>query len=185
MAACLLETGADPLASGDIILEWKVFEVGGAKPYAPFTCETVVRTLDELGIDGMIRRCHRVVIEKQLAVNHLAKRLEHYMEMYCVMQGKTVTILDPKLRLAYASTTPYWTSGLPESWTVYQRKRLAEKVTARFLEMTHQDPLILERWRSARKKDDLADAFLQASAFVHVHMAMEKLQKTEKKQKTN
>ena len=171
MAVCLLEAGRDPLASGDVILEWDVFAVGT-------NCEGIVQTLGDRGIDDMVRRCRGVVIEKQMAANHIAKRLEHYVEMYCVMRGKHVTVMDPKLRLAYASTTPYWTSGMPESWTVYQRKRLAEKVTTRFLEGTIQNPTIMERWRSAPKKDDLADALLQASAFVHVHMAMEEAYKT-------
>lgn len=130
----------------------------------------------------------RVVIERQPPRNPTMCRLQHYLEMYFAMHGKAVAVQDPKHKLAWAASTRWWPSTVPDGWTYRARKKLAVQTTAAFLEETSGDAVVetapgaarpsgardaREIFGSSKKKDDLADSFLQAMAYVHNVLPLE------------
>lgn len=104
-----------------------------------------------------------VVIEKQLPRNPSMQRLQCWMEMYFAMRrAMPVCILHARAKLTYAATLPEWTPALeacPGAWTYAKRKKLAVHVVGALCEA---DTV----FTASKKKDDLADCFLQARAFM-------------------
>jgi hypothetical protein len=65
----------------------------------------------------------------------------------------------------FASKTPWWPQDIvvTNKWSYYTRKSAAIKTVRAFLKETHSE--FAPFFESCAKKDDLADALLQAMAF--------------------
>ena len=156
LGLCLLRPGAD--ASVDVVERWAVLESGGAQARDVHAC------LETAGVRAWLAPDTAVVIERQPAKNPSMTRIQHYLEMYFAAQPTTVQ--DPKNKLYYAATTPWWPAGSEErEWTYRRRKRLAIDTAAAFA--VGQPPEVRAVFEASRKKDDLADALLHAMAFAH------------------
>lgn len=151
LAACLFVGGSTP--AEDVILGWVV------KACDP-TPQGIARALRDLGWD-----CDTVVVERQPCRNPTMTRLQHYIEMFYAMTDTPVTVFDPKHKLSYAASTPWWPRDKVTNWTYHARKKLSVLTTANFLEGTTQTEDICRLFAGSKKKDDLADSFLQAAAF--------------------
>jgi Holliday junction resolvasome RuvABC endonuclease subunit len=113
------------------------------------------------------------VIERQPPKNSTMKRFEHLFEMYCSMHGTPVYVIDARHKLTFASRTPHWPGGRPidagkdkGSWSYVKRKKIAVAVVTKFLAETDH-AAFQELFDKAQKKDDYADALLQAQAYAH------------------
>jgi len=157
LGLCLLEsTDDDPMH--DRIVIWKLLNT---PPDAGGLAACLNEVLDGVPYD-------RAVLERQPPKNAAMKRTEHMLEMYFAMRGTPVSILDAKRKLAFALKTPLWNGAQnKESWSYIQRKKLAVTIATRFLEMTQQPDESVTAFRTAPKKDDLADCLLQAQAYAH------------------
>jgi hypothetical protein len=169
LALCCLEAGEDPLGLRDVVKQWVVT---GAQP----TCRGVTDAMAGVGASAW-RGDVEVVIERQPGTNTQMVRLQCYLEMYFAARGCAVTVFDPKRKLAFAATTPFWPTTTPDDdagevpaakpATYHARKKLAVQSATRFLDRVPQAPEVRATFESSRKKDDLADCLLQAMAYAH------------------
>ena len=106
-----------------------------------------------------------VVIERQPIKNPTMAKMQHYLEMYCASRGAAVHVQDSKRKLVYAATTPWWPADAPDKPSYHMRKKLAVAVTSGFVG-AHASADIQKLFCDSKKKDDLADSFLHAVAFI-------------------
>ena len=93
------------------------------------------------------------LIEQQPRRNMKTKVLSHCIQVMLLQAGiKKIRFISPKLKL-----------GLPHKTTYYQRKKMAVKRAADFLRKGKYEAL-LKTFSNLKKKDDVADAILQAVA---------------------
>jgi len=152
LAMCLLETETMR------IVTWTVHAID----LTPRSIATVIRDLDVP--EGTI-----AVIERQPHKNPSMKKLEAHLEMACAYRDIPVRVIDPKLKLSFAMSTPWWPTRDIPVWSYTQRKKLAvETVDAMLRVDTRQSPDIVDTFMKSKKKDDLADAFLHAAAFARL-----------------
>lgn len=156
---------ADRSGMHDVIEFWTVIEtsthVVGLK-----------RTLDDLLRDVAY---DEVVIERQPPKNSTMKRFEHLFEMYFTTLEKPVTVVDARHKLTFASSTPNWPGGARDesvngkgSWSYVRRKKISVSTVTTFLEATtERHESFRDVFHRAQKKDDYADALLQAQAYAH------------------
>ena len=152
LAMCLLETETTR------IMKWTVHAID----LTPRSIATIVRDLDVP--EGTI-----AVIERQPHKNPSMKKLEAHLEMACAYRDIPVRVIDPKLKLSFAMSTPWWPTRDIPTWSYTQRKKLAvETVDAMLRVDARQSPDIVDTFMKSKKKDDLADAFLHAAAFARL-----------------
>lgn len=175
LGLCILDPGTDPTGRDDTITHWAVVET----------------PLDAPGLIDMMRAevqgksFGRVVIERQPPKNNGMKKLEHHLEMYFATLGIPVTVVDARMKLLFAETTPHWkgpAEGVKTIKSYVRRKKLAIGVVTRYLEDSPQNTECAKLFRAAKKQDDYADSFLQAQALAH-HISSEKGSPLHKKQK--
>jgi hypothetical protein len=125
----------------------------------------------------------QAVIERQPGRSLVMLRIQSLLEAYFVLQGIPTTLYDSRHKLGFASTTPYWESKMDgtKNLSYFHRKKLAVRVTSGFI-AAQSRPMQLV-WYQAKKKDDLADCFLQACAFGHRYQLPEKPRCEEKERK--
>jgi hypothetical protein len=153
LAMCLLRPAADP--EDDEILKWEVTD-----------CEPTpagLRACLSRFCDHAVPEDAEIVVERQPPKNPTMTRLQHYIEMF--FWDREVHVQDPKHKLSFAASTRHYPAEVP-NWTYHTRKKVAVQ--------TVRSRLSDERWHpwrrafdAAKKKDDLADSFLQAQAYVH------------------
>lgn len=137
---------------------WKVIELP-----IPLTAKGVADTVQE-NVREWIDEVETVVIERQPGKNLLMQKVQHFCEMMFHCLGKHVIIMEARAKLTFASKTPWWPRDVEtKKWSYYQRKSAAVKTVRAFLTATHSE--FLSFFDSCPKKDDLADALLQAMAF--------------------
>lgn len=148
LALCILCPGPEP--KDDRIVKWTVT-----------ACDPTPRGI-ATALKAFGPYSGRVVVERQPARNPTMTRLQHYIEMYYAMHDVPVTVFDPKHKLAYAAATCWFPKDVAK-WSYYTRKKVSVQTTAAFLKDTGSD--MTEVFDGSKKKDDLADSFLQAAAF--------------------
>jgi len=121
--------------------------------------------LTKINFADWVKESTDVVIERQPTKNPRAVRIQHYIEMFCAMNGGRVYCIDPKHKLSYASSTSYWPERDILNWSYNERKKLSVETTANFLKNTEQDEQFVTMFEKSKKKDDLADALLHCLAF--------------------
>jgi len=121
--------------------------------------------LTKINFAVWVKESTDVVIERQPTKNPRAVRIQHYIEMFCAMNGGRVYCIDPKHKLSYASSTSYWPERDILNWSYNERKKLSVETTANFLKNTEQDEKFVTMFEKSKKKDDLADALLHCLAF--------------------
>lgn len=159
LALCCLEPGADPHGREDRIVRWLV------------TCtqpssQALIDTLRAPEIAEWLDGVREVVIERQPGKNTPMVRIMCYLEMFFAAQGKRVSLVDSRHKLAFAAASPYWTGGVPDKWSYYTRKKLAVAATREFLRAVPQ-PGVGDTFEKSKKQDDLADCLLQGMAYAH------------------
>jgi hypothetical protein len=106
-----------------------------------------------------------VLVEKQPGRNKTMLRVEAYIHMYFAMRGKRVILYSPGRKLA-ATGCAFRGKG-KESYAM--RKKASVAVAAEFLRSTAaaagHAPAARAAFTDGKKKDDLADALLQALSF--------------------
>ena len=153
LGVCVVST-AEPR----VIAQWAVWDSAGSWALEIHAC--LVQNATQEFLDGVTR----VVIERQPSKNPSMTRIMHYLEFFFVSKGFKVTLQDPKHKLLYAATTPWFpTNATDAEWTYRHRKKLAVQTTASFLDATNQP--LRGVFDNSKKKDDLADALWHAVAF--------------------
>jgi hypothetical protein len=114
--------------------------------------------------DPAYRGPFEIVVEKQMAANPTAVRLQSYIEMLFFSRGWMVYASEPRTKfdgpvgIGLAAR-----EELASANTYYKRKALAVEIARRFVSA---DPGNVLEWseafESAPKKDDLADALMHA-----------------------
>lgn len=107
-----------------------------------------------------------VVIERQPIKNPTMSKMQHYIEMYCASHGGIVHVQDSKKKLTYAAQTPWWPADAPDKPSYAARKKLAIAATTGFLAAQSVESDKKQMFALSKKKDDLADSFLHAMAFL-------------------
>lgn len=152
LAACLID---DDLK----ILKWTVAAID--------PCPAgVIGGLDAMNFDEWTSLATDAAIERQPMKNPTMKRVEHYLEMVCAMKGLRVCTVDAKHKLSFAMTTPWWPDRPVPVWSYGERKKLSVETVERMLDAGGQAAEFVDLFRESKKKDDLADAFLHAAAYV-------------------
>lgn len=152
LAACLID---DDLK----ILRWTVAAIDPSPA-------GVIGGLAAMNFDEWTSLATDAAIERQPAKNPTMKRLEHYLEMACAMKGLRSGTIDAKHKLTFAMSTPWWPDRAIANWSYGERKKLSVETVTNMLASGMQAPEFEETFRSSKKKDDLADAFLHAAAYV-------------------
>ena len=132
----------------------------------------VLATLQRAGIMDRLPSITHAVIERQPGRNPTMCRIQHWLEAFLVMRDVPVHVQNSALKLRFAATTPFWggATATPQSgkpFTYHARKKLSVETTRAFLAATAQDQAWTDVFARARKRDDLADALLQALAYWH------------------
>jgi len=141
--------GVCTMAGDAEVLLWEVMDVSGG--VAEFT-ETMG------ALDDLIRRAHTAVIERQPPLNRSAVLIQHWLELYVhsVNQRCTIVLLNAQSRVAYLRR------HRPElNVSSYAQRKKSSCVFVHSL-LRAAD---LARFESARKKDDLAEAYILAVMF--------------------
>lgn len=125
----------------------------------------IANGLTKINFEDWVKESTDVVIERQPSKNPRAVRIQHYIEMFCAMNGGRVYCIDPKHKLSYASSTPFWPDREITNWTYNERKKLSVETVSNFLKNTKQDEQFVTMFEKSKKKDDLADALLHCLAF--------------------
>ena len=175
LGLCVIHADADRSGMLDTITFWSLIEISTE---AAVLKETLDETLRDVEYDI-------VVVERQPPKNSTMKRFEHLFEMYFAMHGVPVHVVDARHKLTFASHTPHWPGGRPidagkdkGSWSYIRRKKISVAVVTKFLDATDaRHASFRALFATAHKKDDYADALLQAQAYAHTvrHMEADKM----------
>jgi len=150
LALCMID--------GQTIVQWDVINIMPDP-------NGIADGLTKINFADWVKESTDVVIERQPTKNPRAVRIQHYIEMFCAMNGGRVYCIDPKHKLSYASSTSYWPERDIINWSYNERKKLSVETTANFLKNTEQDEKFVTMFEKSKKKDDLADALLHCLAF--------------------
>lgn len=174
LAYCLLDEDRN-------ILLWDVLDISG--PTYDKQCEKLIMELEKIKYDSLPEAYNIiVVIEKQMARNPKMRIISGQLQMYFALDkyySKTDTPEDPKtkiVKVVYYSPKnklKYYTKEENDRPIVYktyknsydQRKHLA-KEHCDIIISRNQPQKFIDFYRSSRKKDDLADSFLQGLAYI-------------------
>lgn len=146
------------MVDGQKIVQWNVIAVMPDP-------KGIADGLAKINFADWVKESTDVVIERQPTKNPRAVRIQHYIEMFCAINGGRVYCIDPKHKLSYASSTSFWPDREILNWSYNERKKLSVETTANFMKNTEQDEQFATMFEKSKKKDDLADALLHCLAF--------------------
>ena len=160
-----VDPGAKNLAlckiSGERILEWDVINIDPSP-------NGLMKGLKVIDIKRWVDGVTFVVIERQPTKNVSMKRLQHFLEMLFATYELEVMAIDAQHKLNFARSTKWFPTRNVNNWSYYERKKLSVETVKNFIETTDQTDEIKKIFNDSKKKDDLADSFLHAAAFIHV-----------------
>lgn len=157
LGACLLKIGACPKGTQDEILSWSLVPA----PTDPAQFAATIAALTR----G--KHFDEVVVEQQPPKNSMMLRLEAWIEMIFAIQNVPLTTLHATCKLKFAATTPHWPPTTGDGWTYVKRKKLSVRTAEGFA--ATQSHAIKDLFANSPKRDDLADALLQAQAYAHMY----------------
>lgn len=146
------------MTDGQKIIQWNVINIFPDP-------SGIASGLTTINFEDWVKESTDVVIERQPSRNPRVVRIQICIEMFCAMNGGRVYCIDPKHKLSYASSTPFWPDREITKWTYYERKKLSVETVANFLKATEQDEKFVTMFEKSKKKDDLADSLLHCLAF--------------------
>jgi hypothetical protein len=124
------------------------------------TAERLVRELDAHAVDFV--DADVVLIEKQPPIVKLMRVIQGMLEVYFICNGKKTVAYDGRLKLPRAKS-----EGLSGAEKYRRRKKVAIERCGAFLRLGPgaASEGVLEAFEGSSKKDDLADAVIQALSF--------------------
>lgn len=146
LGVCVLDTVQNR------ILFWRVLNI----PLGDL-CRGLLQALEVHG--GELEVADVVVVEKQSKKSQKMLCIAAYLEAFFVMRGKKVVMFGARHKLL---GTGQENSG---AGNYRKRKQAAVALAGEFLSANAQEEAIRAVWDGLKKKDDAADALLQAVAF--------------------
>ena len=135
------------------IVEW---EVGSIPRYhADGFCQAVMKHLDER---PWIKDAKVSLIERQPPRNKAMKRMEAYLEAYCVLKG------CPNVMCYNAVNKVPDCPGAGKK-AYRKRKQIGIERAEKYIHDTKQNEKWIELFNTSKKKDDLADSLLQGLSY--------------------
>jgi hypothetical protein len=151
------------------ILDWQLLDIGR-------TTEPCTRLFEVMNAIPF-QKCDSVVIERQPGRNKGMLRMEAYLHMYFVAKN-----IAPKV-LLYHARNKLLDTGMENRGRdrdMYSaRKKASVELTRSFLHDHPQTPAINKTFETSKKKDDLADALLQAVRYCQDSTGKTKVKTTE------
>ena len=146
LGICLLDDNND-------IVEWEVGSI--PKYHADGFCKAVMKHLDDR---PWIKTAKVALIERQPPRNKAMKRMEAYLEAYCVLVG------CPEV-MCYNAVNKV--SDCPgKSRAAYRkRKNVGIERAEKYINDTKQNSKWIDLFKNSKKKDDLADSLLQGLSY--------------------
>lgn len=141
LACCMVD------GEGRAILAWEMLAIGGTDP------KRVADAFDARFTAFV--SADLVVIERQSNINGSMRMMQAYVHMYFVMRGKEVRIVATKNAFLGVSNR-----GGKAGYRA--RKKAAVEYALEFVKTRHGS--LVTAFLAAKKKDDLADALVQALA---------------------
>ena len=167
LAYCLLELSKDKVLQ---VLAWDVLAIpSGSYDLLP---KRLAALLDDL-IAGWKVSVNTVLIEKQPGRNKTMVRVEAYLHMYFVAKEKKILLVSPKEKLKLVKCN--FAGSSKEAYSL--RKKAAIAATRqivsdpKFFASKENQETSLRTFTDHKKKDDLADAFLQALSFAKLEVS--------------
>lgn len=128
------------------ICRWDVF--------AAQSIEALFSALEARPFEG------RVVIERQSKKSMKMLAVQHWLQAFYVMKGNPVTIFSPVHKLAGSGQENAGRGNYRA------RKKAAVAITTEWLREHPQEPDIEKFFKDSKKKDDAADSWLMAQAYL-------------------
>ena len=100
-----------------------------------------------------------VIIERQVNVNTMAMELMYCLVSAIYIHTQNIIIFDPKLK--------FTTLSLKYDIKNKQHKKLSIHIVSNYLE--HNHPLLIEKFNSYNKKDDISDSLLMILTYIYKH----------------
>ena len=147
------------------IVEWEVGNI--PKFHSDGFCQAVVKHLDER---PWMKTATTTLIERQPPKNKTMKRMEAYLETYCILMGCPTVI---------CYNAVHKVSDCPGKSKKAYRKRKAVGIerAEKYIVESHQDAKWLDLFKNSVKKDDLADSLLQGLSYNPEAIIRKKTQK--------
>ena len=149
------------IVDGEKIIEWDIITV--LSSYNETLCINLVKELDKY---PSMLDANQVVIEKQPAKNNKMRIMEHLLTSYFVIKGINDKDKPMKKVKVYSAKFKLGTSTVRGKQNYSARKKLAVTRCAEFLKRSTQEEIFVNKFNKSKKKDDLADCFLQALSYI-------------------
>jgi hypothetical protein len=136
------------------IVQWEVSSI--PKFHTDGFCQTVVKHLNDR---TWIKDATTTLIEKQPPKNKAMKRMEAYLELYCIMSGCPTVI-------CYNAVNKVPDCPGKSRKAYVQRKKVGIERAHKYINVTQQqDQKWIDMFNDSGKKDDLADSLLQGLSY--------------------
>lgn len=136
---------------------WEVYGMDPSTTREPEKlCPEVARTLDERWPTAF-RDADVVVVERQPGKNRKMKTMEAYLHMYFAVRNKRVVLFSPAKKLEGED------AGMHGKSKYHLRKKTSVGLAE--VDLSVRNAAFADFFKNSKKKDDLADCFMQGLAF--------------------